>query len=169
MRSVVRHVDPLALPIVPAPNAPVGIRSVNVNNANTAIGDFATIRNLTLNGNVGFITVPAGTYGNLTANGGSGFILGTVRATEPSEYHVQQLTINGNASLKIIGPVILRLANGVNLNGNTGSTVTPDWLTIQIANGGLTLNGNGTLTGTVQADRLTLNGNALLQQPLPAP
>ena len=46
MRSIVRHVDPLALPIVPAPDAPLGTRSVNVNNGSTVIVD-----RLPLNGN----------------------------------------------------------------------------------------------------------------------
>ncbi len=39
-------------------------------------GDFATIRNLTLNGGAGQVAVPPGTYGVFTANGTAGFILG---------------------------------------------------------------------------------------------
>jgi autotransporter-associated beta strand protein len=184
VRYIVRHVDPLAMPTVPAPNAPAGTRSVNANNSSTVIGNFATIRNLTLNGNVGQIPVPAGAYDSLSANGGSGFILGTAGATEPSVYHLQHLTLNGNATLRVAGPVILRLANGLNLNGNAGAAIQPNWLIIELSNGGLTLNGNATLhgnviapngsiiingnatlTGTVSSDRLILNSNSLLAQP----
>ena len=92
--------------------------------------------------------------------------------------------MNGNATLKIVGPVVLRLANGINFNGSgvTGTSGQP--FTIEIASGDLTLNGsvtlnasvvvpngrvtvNGaaTLNGRVAADNLTLNGNGLLNDP----
>jgi hypothetical protein len=81
----------------------------------------------------------------------------------------------------VVGPVIVTLRNGVVLNGNAGSTEHPEWLTLRVASGGVTLNRsvslaaiveapNGTvvinggtrLTGRVAADSLTLNGNAQL-------
>lgn len=80
LRHVVRRTDPLALAPVPTSPAPTGTRSVNVNNAGQSAGDWSTLRNLTLNGNVGQFAVPAGTYGDFTANGGSGFTLGVAGA-----------------------------------------------------------------------------------------
>jgi autotransporter-associated beta strand protein len=183
VRYLVRHVDAFAMPVVAAPNAPLGTRSVSVNNSGTVIGNFATVRNLTINSNAAQISVPAGAYDNFTANAG-GFIFGTAGATEPSVYHLQHLTINSNATLQITGPVIIRLANGLSANGSIGNAAHPEWLTIEFSNGGLTLNsnvavhgdvvapngtvtinGNATLTGGVTADRITLNSNALLDQP----
>src|SRR5688572_10574941 len=88
--------DPVALPIVPPPPAPTGTRSVTITAAGQSIGNPATLRNLTLNGNVGQVTVPPGTYGNFIANGGSGFTLGTAGATTPVVYNLQNLTLNGS-------------------------------------------------------------------------
>lgn len=182
-RYLVRRVDPIAMPTVIAPQAPVGTRDLNVNNAGQNLGDFATLRNLTLNGNAGVHAIPAGAYGNFTANGNAGFILGVAGATEPSVYHLQQLTLNGNATLQIAGPVVLKLAQALTVNGEMGTPTDASRLKIEISNGGLTLNGNAALHaevvapagtvmvngkavlhGTVAADRLTINGNGLVEE-----
>jgi endoglucanase len=175
VRNIVRRVDPIALPVVTVPAMPAGTRDVTLNNANQSAGDFATVRNLTLNGNVGSVSVPAGVYGSITVNGNNTLVLGQAGATEPAVYELQSLTLNGNASVETAGPVKLKLANGTTVNGTIGSTDHPEWLEWEIANGGLTLNGhavvlgivtapngtvtlNGLLLGRVSADRLTING-----------
>ncbi len=185
LRHVVRRVDAIALPTVSTPQAPAGTRNVSLNRATDSPGDFTTLRNLTLNSNAGAITVPPGAYGAFTANGSSSFVFGIPGATEPSVYHLQSLTLNSSTQVQILGPVILRVANTVTVNGGTvGASAQPDWLDLQIANGGLTLNSgatvhghvtapNGTvnlnsntsLHGRIAADRLTLNGNAALIDP----
>jgi autotransporter-associated beta strand protein len=183
-RYVVRRVDPLDLPLVAAPSAPVGTRDVVVNSGGQDIGDFATVRNLTLNSTAGSRVIPAGVYGNFTASGNSALVLGVADATEPSVYQLQQLTLNGSATLQIAGPVVLTLANGVTLSSVAGASDQPEWLDLHIANGGVTLNGQATLHGVVtapngtviinggatlhgrvSADHLTLNGNGVLSDP----
>jgi hypothetical protein len=62
VHRIVQHTDPIALPVVNAPPQPAGTRNVSLNSAGQSAGNFATIRNLTLNGNVGQVAVPAGTY-----------------------------------------------------------------------------------------------------------
>lgn len=184
-RYIVRRVDPIAFPTVTAPVAPAGTRNVVLNNSSQNPGDFATLRNLTLNGSVGTVVIPAGAYGDLTANGNSGFILGDATATEPSVYHLQRLTLNGTSSLQVVGPVVIKLANGLSTNATLGANGHVDWLKIEISNGGLNLNGgalhgevvapvgnisiNGqaTLHGRVMADRLTINGGGLLTEDTP--
>lgn len=172
----------VGLPTVAAPASPAGTRSVTLNRSTDPVGDFATVRNLTLNGNVGQVTVPAGTYGDLVANGNSGFTLGVVGATQPSVYAFQHLTLNGNSALQVVGPVVITLANSLTVNGNLGTTTHPEWLVLRLAsgdftlngnvavaacvvapNGAITINGNSQLVGGAIADRLTLNGNALLR------
>ena len=186
LRYLVRRTDPIAMPTVSAPPAPAGTRDVSINSAGQSIGSFATLRNLTLNGNVGTYAVPAGTYGTFNVNGNSGLALGVAGATTPAVYNLQGLTLNGNSSLQILGPVVIVLANGVSLNASVGASGHPEWLTLAVAAGGVTLNGNvafrgsviapagtvvingnATLTGSVVADRLTLNGNGLLKQVMP--
>jgi len=182
LRHVVRRTDPLALPAAGAPAAPVGTRIVTLNKSGQSAGDFMTLRNLTLNGNVGQVAVPSGNYGEFVVNGGSGLTLGSAGAVKTSSYGLQRLTLNGSARLEIVGPVELKLAAGVILNGNAGSSDHPEWLRLSVANGGVTLNGGAVLAGTVVApdgtviingnsrlagtlacDRLTVNGNGVLR------
>jgi rhamnogalacturonan endolyase len=184
LRHVVRRIDPLVLPTVAAPPQPTGTRSVTLNQPGESAGDFATVRNLTLNRNVGLVAVPPGTYGSFSANGGSGFILGVVGAG-PSIYNLQNLTLSGDSRIEVVGPVILVLNRGLSINGNVVfSNHAVEWLTLEFASGGLavngnvllpatviapsgtvTLSGNATLRGVVKADRLIVNGNATLENP----
>ncbi|HKX32847.1 MAG TPA: MBG domain-containing protein, partial [Blastocatellia bacterium] len=184
IRHVVRRIDPLTLPAVAAPPQPPGTRSVTIDEPGGSAGDFATVRNLTLNSDVGLVAVPPGTYGSLSANGRSGFILGEAGAG-PSIYNLQNLTLNGGSRIEVRGPVILVLNRGLSVNsGVTFSNHPADWLALQFAAGGLsingnvvlpatvmapngtvTLNGNSTLRGVVKADRLIVNSKATLENP----
>ncbi|HEU5080374.1 MAG TPA: Ig-like domain-containing protein [Opitutaceae bacterium] len=188
LRYLVRRVDAISLPVVTAPHAPTGTRNVSLNNANQSPGDFATLRNLTLNSNAGVRAIPAGVYGEFTANGSSAFVFGVEGATEPAVYELQRLTLNSSGTpLRIVGPVILKLAQSLSINGGTvGASAHPEWLQIEVSAGGLTLNQGSTLHGTVAApagtvtlnsatlngqvstDRLTLNGTGLLKDPATA-
>jgi hypothetical protein len=156
--------DPVSLPAVTAPSQPAGSRSVSVNNSSQSPGDFATIRNLTLNGNVGPVAVPPGTYGGLIANGNSGFILGLSGAGTPAVYNFQNLTLNGNSVLEVVGPVVVTLNGGFSINGSMGAPGHSEWLRLRLAGGGLTLNGNVSLYGYVEAPAgtVTLNGSSRL-------
>ncbi|MDI1338015.1 MAG: MBG domain-containing protein [Lacunisphaera sp.] len=182
LRHVVRRVNAIALPVVAPPPAPAGTRDVTLNNNTQSPGNFATLRNLTLNSNVGPVVVPAGTYGTFTVNGHSGLVLGVAGATQPAVYNLQGLTLNSNSEVRIVGPVIINLPGGVTLGGSIGEADHPEWLVLNIATGGLTLNGNvtcngyvaapagtvaingnSTLNGGVISDRLTIGGNGLLK------
>ena len=182
LRYLRTRVDPVTMPPVAAPAPPKGTRSVTMTKAGQSPGDFATIRNLTLNGNVGLVTVPAGNYGNFTVNGAAGFTFGTAGSTQPAIYNLQNLTLNSTARIVVAGPVIVVLANGLTANGKVGISTQPTWLQVMIASGGLTLNSGCTLAGLVTApsgaviingssqligslkcDRLTINGNGVLQ------
>ena len=175
--------QPLAT--VAAPPAPTGTRNVTINNAGQSPGDFATIRNLTLNSGAGQVTLPSGTYGTITGNSStSSFVLGVAGATEPAVYNLQGLALNSAARLVIVGPVIINLASGIGLNGSVGETGHPEWVELNIASGNLTLNSNvnftgfvtapsgtvtinggSTLTGRIIADRLTINSTGVLVDP----
>jgi hypothetical protein len=153
------------LPIVSAPAPPAGTRSVSVNNPSDVIGDWATLRNLTLNSNAGQVAVPAGAYGDFTANGESGFTLGVAGSVLPSIYHFQRLTLNNQARIEIAGPVIVIVANSVSANrGEIGNADHPAWLTLNIHAGGVTLNGGANVYGYVAAPRgaVMINGNCLI-------
>lgn len=182
LRHVVRRINPLTLPTVALPPAPTGTRDVALNNSRQSAGDFTTVRDLTLNGNVGSVGLPPGTYGTVVVNGNSVLVLGIADATEPTVYNLQALTVNGSAQIQIVGPVVLTLANSTTLSGNIGAAAHPEWLVLRVASGGATINGratfngsmvapdgtitvNGDLNGTTISDRLIVNGSGSITQP----
>lgn len=186
LRYLVRRIDPIAMPTVSAPPAPTGTRDVEITKAGQSLGSLTTLRNVVINDKAGTIALPAGTYGTLTADGSTAFQLGVAAATTPSVYNLQGLTMNGKSQLKVVGPVVLVLARSASIDGEVIGTGSPAWLTLGVASGGVTLNGNvsfigtivapnGTVTingnaslnGSVIADRLTVNGNGLLKQGTP--
>jgi polygalacturonase/pectin methylesterase-like acyl-CoA thioesterase len=164
LRYLVRRIDPLSLPTVAVPTQPTGTRSVTLNSASDSAGDFATLRTLTLNGNAGTVTVPAGAYGQIVANGNTTLVLGHAGALRPDVYQVQTLTLNGNSRVQLAGPVLLVLANGLAVNGTVNDAAHAEWLTVAIASGGLTLNGNAAFGGFVVAPSgtVTINSGAIL-------
>lgn len=186
---LVTHTDPVTMSALAAPPAPTGTRDVTLNRAGESFGDPATLRDLTLSGSAGAVAVPPGTYGAFTANAGTSFVLGLAGATQPAVYQLQRLTLRGPSNLRLVGPVVLNLASGLSVTGQLGVASDPLWLTINVASGGVTLNGGATLIGIVRApagevvlvgqsrlhgavfaDRLTLDGGAVIEGlPLPDP
>lgn len=181
LRHVVRCTDAIVLPSVTAPPGPTGTRNLSLNSSQQSAGDFSTVRNLTLNTNVGQVAVPPGTYGSFTANNGSGFTLGEVGASTPAIYHLQGLTLNSGSQVQIVGPVVITLANGASFNASAGAAAHPEWLTLTVASGGVTVNSSatvhgsivapnstvnlyGTVHGAIAADRLTISSNGLLEE-----
>lgn len=183
LSHLVRRVDAIAMPILKPTPQPVGTRNVTLNKASDSPGGFSTLRNLTLNGSAGEVSVPPGTYGIFVANGRSGFVFGVAGAEERAVYNLQGLTLNGNTGLTVAGPVVIHLAHGITLNASMGSALHPKWLKVTVSSGGVTVNGNmtlsgsviapggtvivngnSTLTGRVVADQLTVNGNAVIQE-----
>ena len=172
--------NPATMLTVAAPPAPTGTRNVTINSSSQSIGDFTTLKNLTLNSNVGNKPIPPGTYGAFTINGGSGLILGTAGSSQPTVYNLATITLNSNSQLQVVGPVILTIGNGLTLSGAMGSSSNPAWLQVKVAAGGVTLNSgsvlyanvtaptgtvtiNSVLEGNVTADRLTVNSNGVLR------
>lgn len=175
--------DPVSMPALSPPPPPAGTRDVTINGPGQSIGDPTTLHNLTLNGNAGAVAVPPGTYGQFSVNGGgNSLVLGMGGATRPAVYNLQGMSFNGTNNLQVAGPVILNLAGAVTLNGQAGVVTNPLWLILNIANGGVTLNGGSTLygivyapggavslaghtllSGAVFADSLTVSGGSLVQ------
>jgi hypothetical protein len=176
--TLVRRTNPVAMPVVAPPQAPTGTRTVVLNTLLDPIGTWATVKNLTINGVVGTTTIPAGAYGDIIVNGSNTVALGVAGATTPAAYHFKSLVLNGSTKLTILGPVVITVGSQVTFNADAGSSGHPEWMTLKIHTGGLTLsgnsdfygtviapsgslilNGNSTLTGGLAVDMLTLNGN----------
>ncbi len=180
---VVRRTDPFALAVIDLPPMPAGVRSAALSRSGQNPGDFATLRNLTLNGDAGAVAVPAGTYGSFTASSGTSLVLGVAESATPALYDFQSLTLNGSSRLEVVGPVVVVVGGGVVINSGSavGTGSHPEWLHLRIAAGGLTVNGHsavyadleapaGTVTfnggselvGRLASDRLVVNGNSVL-------
>ncbi len=181
LRHVIRRTEPRMLAAVALPPPPPGSRAVKITAPLPTPVNFATLRDLELAGRAGALAVPAGAYGEFVAEGNSAFILGVPGATQPAHYAFQQLALKGDKALMIAGPVIVTVGE-VEAAGTIGRADHPEWLTLRIAKGGLSLQGNdlahafveapaGTvslagharLVGGVMCDRLVMNGNAVLR------
>jgi cytoskeletal protein CcmA (bactofilin family) len=179
--QLIKRTDAIGVAAVSAPPAASGTRDVTLSDVEHSAGDFATVRDLTLNGG-GMLSVPPGTYRTLIANSGGGFVLGNAGSTQPSAYNFDSLKLNDGSQLQVVGPVILTTASGVTLNGPVGAENNPLWLTMKVASGDVTLNGgsalygvvtapsgtitinrNGRLIGNIVCDRLTVNTGGLLR------
>ncbi len=188
LTHVITRTDPIGMDSVPVPPASTGTRDVIVNQPGQSVGDFASVRDLTLNSNVGIYDIPAGTYRRFTANGGGGFALGQAGSQVPAVYNFQELAFNGSSQLQARGLVIINVATHVTVNGTVtfGLSAHPDWVSLNIAQADLTISTGssvyafvrapagtvtiaGRLKGTLSANRLTINGGQLLFSPLNHP
>lgn len=183
LRHVITRTNSISLMPIAQPPAPTGTREVSLSNENDTLGDPATLRHLSISGKAGAVVVPPGTYGRFSASGHTAFVLGVEGATVPSVYNLEELTLLGGSELRVVGPVKLTVKGNVTLVGSSvGAPDDPLRLTLQVAQGtvsvsgnavlyaivrnpqGLvTIPGNGRIRGTVTCDRLLIDGNGVLQ------
>jgi hypothetical protein len=192
--KLITRTDAIAMPVVTAPPATTNTRDVTLSAANQSAGNWATVRDLKLEGVAGNVTVPAGTYRNFTVASGTRIVLGIAGATIPSVYNLNDLVVKDNAAIIVNGLVTLNVGTGVKLEGSgfIGNSANPGWLTINnnsgdvkvsgdtrlygtvnAPNSKIVIEGSSIITGKVWADNLTVSGGAKLtgvnfNQPLPA-
>lgn len=181
LRHVVRRVDPVVMRTVDNPTAPTGDLDLHFTTPGETVESWEKVRNLTLSDQADVRTVPAGSYGKFSAAAGTGFILGVVGATEPSVYSFQSLALDSQTSLQVVGPVIVTLGRGMTLLSSMGNAEHAEWLTLNVARGGVRLlggsslsalvtapkgivlvSGNSRLCGKVTSDRLIVIGNGIV-------
>jgi RHS repeat-associated protein len=186
LRHLITRTDPIQLETVAAPPAPAGTRDVTLNNAGQNAGDWTTLRNLTLSGRAGAVTVPPGTYGAFASGSHNAFVFGVANLTQPTVYNLESLSLTGGSQLILNGPIILTVKNTVTLVGSTiGAADNPRQLLLKVSSnnteavkvsgtsvlygivrapqGTVTIEGRGRLRGTVSSDRLVVNGAGILQ------
>lgn len=179
--------DPLPLSAVPPPPRPTGRREVTLSRARQSAGDFATLRDLEIKEGVGDIAVPPGAYGEFKVHGRNALVLGVEGSAAPTRYAFQKLELKPNAELRVAGPVILTLDEGLELEEATvGAAAHPEWLELRFASEGLELKegargyaeilapkgrievGNrAEFTGGLEAARLTVRRNGVLRLQAP--
>ncbi|HEX7152041.1 MAG TPA: PKD domain-containing protein [Thermoanaerobaculia bacterium] len=166
------------------PPATTGTRDVSLTKETDSAGDFATIRNLSISGKAGDVTVPPGTYGTFSAAGRTAFTFGVAGSTQPSVYNFDSLSFAGGSELHVAGPAVITVKTGASLAGSTlGASDKPSQLVLRVAAGGtvdvggnailyavvrapeanVVIHGGGRLRGTVTADTLRVDGNGVLE------
>ncbi|MDQ3802896.1 MAG: putative Ig domain-containing protein [Acidobacteriota bacterium] len=183
LRHLITRTNPVELEQVTAPPAPSGSRDLSVSSEGQPVGDFSTLRNLSLSGKAGAVSVPPGTYGSFSAGGRTALVLGVEQAAEPAVYNLQSLSLSGGSELRLAGPVVLTVRGDVSLTGSTvGAADNPRRLLLKVAEGGVRVGGGavlygvvraprgavevagrGRVRGTVMCDRLSVSGNGVLQ------
>lgn len=185
LRHLITRTDPIQLETVAPPPAPAGTRDVTLNAANQSAGDWTTLRNLTLSGQAGAVTVPPGTYGAFTSGSHNAFVFGVANSTQPTTYNLESLTLTGGSELILNGPIVLTVKNTVTLVGSTiGAADNPRQLLLRVSSttdavkvsgtsvlygivrapqGTVTIEGHGRLRGTVACDGLVVSGAGILQ------
>lgn len=166
--STIRHIitctDAVAISEVPSIAQPQGTRDLALIKGDQP-GNFSTIRDLILTRKYNLnLEIPEGNYGNFRAHGKSGFIFGT--DNKETTYNLQSLELNTDTRIQIRGKVTINIKNSLVLNSNSrvGDIGKIGNLSVNIENGGATLNSSTVFYGTINAPSgtLTLNSNSKL-------
>ncbi len=135
--------------------------TLDVNN----IGNWATVRTLTVNtGNV-TINVPAGNYHSFTVDGSGS----TLKFAAGTYNFADTIVLSSNSRVEITGQTTINLGGSLTLNGGKftlGANTTATDVILNVLGGGVTINANSEINGEVRVPSgvLTLNsGNALVR------
>ncbi len=107
-------------------------------------------------------TLLPGAYNTVSPNNGATITLGIAGATNPAIYSITNFSVNNNARVNIVGPVILTLDPGasktISIANNVvlGNVDHPEWLQLNMYSGNLTLGNNGYLYAAVKAPTSTV-------------
>ncbi|MES2309894.1 MAG: Ig-like domain-containing protein, partial [Verrucomicrobiota bacterium] len=165
LRYLVTRVDPVALPLVQLPISSKGTRTVVLNNSKDKIGDWKTLKNLTLNGCEGAITVPSGAYGAFAINGGNTLVLGESGSKNRIRYDFESLSLNGSSNIELLSPVQIYIKRVFPIIGTMGDCKKPENLWVNLYGGDFILNGSAQFYGRLNASasHLIVNGNSLFE------
>lgn len=107
-------------------------------------------------------TLLPGSYNTVAPNNGATITLGIAGSTNPAVYSITNFSVNNNARVNIVGPVILTLNPGssktISIANNVviGNSAHPEWLQFNMYSGNLNLGNNGTLYAAVKAPTSTV-------------
>ncbi|HEY0170094.1 MAG TPA: Ig-like domain-containing protein, partial [Pyrinomonadaceae bacterium] len=175
-----KRANPVALPSMPTVPSATGTRTVNVNTAAdvSAIGNWATVKDLNVTPSGITINVPPGNYGTISMNGASrlNFTAGTYNFSGT-------INLNAGSTVQTTGAVVINIGQNLNLNGGfvTGANTQPGDVVVNVLgtscnfnstssvagavrapNASVNFNGAGTVTGQVVANYLNMNGGKIV-------
>ncbi|MFB3903053.1 MAG: Ig-like domain-containing protein, partial [Acidobacteriota bacterium] len=155
--------DPLPLPddIPGSAPAPAGNRKVNIDKAGdvSGIGNWGTVRDLTLNAPGVSLEVPPGNYGQFTINGPA-----VLRFSGGDYSFASGLSLHQESSIEVAGPASIILGSSFGSNGGkirVVSGIKPHQLRFNVLGNTLNLSGDTVVEALVRAPQAhaTLNGD----------
>src|SRR6185369_10738357 len=161
-----RQADPLQLPTDIPTSVPAasGTRSVTISSAAdlSSIGDWATVRDITVNAAGLTIDVPPGNYRKLSIGSTSqlNFSAGTYNFSDT-------ITMNNGGKIQATSKVIITVANALNINYGfitLGANTLPGDVRLNlVTTAGCSLNGSSQFSALVRAPNTTLHLNGTSQ------
>ncbi len=142
--------------------AAAGLRTLTIRTQSdvAAIGDWQTVRDLSVTRAGLSIDVPPGNYGTFTVNGNSrlNFTAGTYN-------FANTFNLDGSASLQATGVVTINVGQNLTINSGAlvlGSYTSPGDVRLNVLGSSLNINGSSQVSGLVRAynGAVTLNGTA---------
>ncbi len=151
---------PLPADIPVSVPAPAGTRKVNVNKAEdvAAIGDWQTVRDLTINASSVTIDVPPGNYGSFTTNGPA-----ILRFSGGDYNFAAGLSLQQESSVEVGGPASISIGSSFSNNGGKILAVgdlKPHQLKLNLLGNTVNLSGDTRLEALVRAPQahVSING-----------
>ncbi|MBD5778291.1 tandem-95 repeat protein [Pelagicoccus sp. NFK12] len=168
--TVLTKSDPEPLSHPKSAIAPSGYRKVTINSPFDDPGDFATIRDFSVNSEGLSFHVSPGAYGRFSLSNGSELVLGSSGSNEPVVYSFERIQLNGNSKITLLSEVVIDLSNGFSTSGTIGSEEHPEWLSLNVSKGGVNLNDHGRIYGRLKAPvgHVNINSHARLEGALEA-
>jgi hypothetical protein len=159
--------DPIPLPsdIPTAVPAPAGTRKVKINQASDveSIGDWATVRDLTVNAPDVTIDVPPGNYDSVILNGPC-----VIRFSAGEYNFASGLSIHQSSSVQVAGPASVTLGTSFQTNGGkilAATGTAPHQIKLNILGNTVNLAGDAQLQALVRAigSHVQLAGNSVIR------
>lgn len=135
-----------------------GLRTISVNSQSdiASIGNWQTVRDLSVTKSGLTIDVPPGNYGTFTINGNS-----RLNLTAGTYNFANTFNLDGSASLQTTGLVTINVAQNLTINSGAvvlGSYTAPGNVHLNVLGSSLKVNGSSQVSGMVRA----YNGNVVL-------
>lgn len=153
------------LPQITKPVIPVAGRATEVREINPAASLFLGAGDLALElgSEIEAVTLPAGSYRDCVIRKGT-LRLGLPGVTEPLRYQFNRLDIEKSGRLRVVGAVVVTLAEGGQWDAGLGDRENPLWLEVRVAGGDLTLGSGCEFYGCLSApqSKVTVDTGARL-------
>lgn len=138
------------LPKTQSPALPKGRAAVVLKTEKDKDPDFKNLKDLTVKQSKREVVLPAGSYGDIAVDSGR-LQLGHRGALTRDRYYFQSLTVGKDASVELLGPVVVTVGHLGSVQGKLGNDRFTNYLDLRVAAGAVTLGADSEIHGVVTA------------------